>query len=860
MLTCLAYLLGAVALLAQVNKGASPLNPQSSIPNPTSQTRAVVIGISDYQDPAIPDLRFADRDAEAFAEWLRSLAGGNLPDEHLNVLINDNATAGKIIAALEWLIAESKSGERAFIYFSGHGDVERVTKFQRGYLLARDSPPSTYMAGGSLPVGFLSDVVTTLSESGVQVVIVSDACRSGKLAGSANGGTQATSAALAQQFSNEIKILSCQPEEFSLEGEQWGGGRGCFSFHLVDALTGMADTNLDGTVSLMEAGRYLEDKVPSETAPHSQIPMTIGSKSTALSVVEERAVAELRKRKLEPTLSPIDAKGFEDVMLAKLDTSVQLLYSAFTAALERGDLMSPVGASANDFYLQLLHKPGIEKLRGLMTRNLAAALQDEAQVVINQLLKADPSIVDDVFAPIAKYDHLPAYLHRAGELLGERHYMYKYVKAREYYFKAKTFRKENYPDLTPDSLLKLALASLDTSLVYDEEASYAYFEKGCITYWGKRNHINDARKAFELASSLTPSWILPKYYISRTLISPLINEKQKRVEILYEVIRMDSSFLPAYRELGWANEGEQAKIWFESYVRRMYEMEKKSSGRLPIAYYNYLGNSLWRLNRNEEAKSVLSKGILLSKGSFPLLYSNLCIVEIGLGNYEEAENAAMKLIELMPTNYEGYYVLAEIRQHFTKKMDKVPELLKQAINMGSTSAYNDLTYYYMKHEAYDSALTVIGSWLEKVPNYPQARLLKAKIYELQEKVGSAKMIYGSLFDNNISTPYFQNAIYYQLIARLKTNEDLNYNDFLEVACKQSENPANVYFWAASAFAFCKQPSTSLFWLEKSLQSGWEPGPTEWLLPTLHNPDFDEIRLTSEYKALMKKYFPDQAKD
>ena len=25
------------------------------------------------------------------------------------------------------------------------------------------------------------------------------------------------------QYANEVKILSCQPNEFSLEGEQWGG-------------------------------------------------------------------------------------------------------------------------------------------------------------------------------------------------------------------------------------------------------------------------------------------------------------------------------------------------------------------------------------------------------------------------------------------------------------------------------------------------------------------------------------------------------------------------------------------------------------------------------------------------------------
>jgi hypothetical protein len=37
-------------------------------------TYVVVIGISDYQDAEIPDLKFAHRDAEAFANFLRSPA------------------------------------------------------------------------------------------------------------------------------------------------------------------------------------------------------------------------------------------------------------------------------------------------------------------------------------------------------------------------------------------------------------------------------------------------------------------------------------------------------------------------------------------------------------------------------------------------------------------------------------------------------------------------------------------------------------------------------------------------------------------------------------------------------------------
>ena len=37
-----------------------------------NSTYAVVVGISDYQDEDIPDLRFADKDALAFAGFLQS--------------------------------------------------------------------------------------------------------------------------------------------------------------------------------------------------------------------------------------------------------------------------------------------------------------------------------------------------------------------------------------------------------------------------------------------------------------------------------------------------------------------------------------------------------------------------------------------------------------------------------------------------------------------------------------------------------------------------------------------------------------------------------------------------------------------
>ncbi|MBK9017601.1 MAG: hypothetical protein IPM82_28120 [Saprospiraceae bacterium] len=122
------------------------------------------------------------------------------------------------------------------------------------------------------------------------------------------------------------------------------------------------------------------------------------------------------------------------MILANADTSLQQLYAAFTAALERGDLMTPADASANDYYLRLLPQPGIEKLKGLMTRNLAAALQDEAQVVINQLLRTDPQIVDDAFSPVSNTTTCRATCTGPGSCWGGA-YMWRFIKAREYYFR-----------------------------------------------------------------------------------------------------------------------------------------------------------------------------------------------------------------------------------------------------------------------------------------------------------------------------------------------------------------------------------------------------------------------------------------
>ena len=246
----------AFALFSQAEKGFIPSSKKNL--SATGKSFAVVIGISDYQEEGIHDLNYADKDAEAFADFLRSPAGGSLDQDHLQLLTNKNATAGQVAAALDWLLEQTKEGDQVTIYFSGHGDVERKTISQPGFLLCWDSPAKVYMGGGTFGLAYFQEIITTLSvQNKAKVVVITDVCHAGKLAGSQIGGSQITGANLARQYASEIKILSCQPDEFSLEGKQWGGGRGVFSYYLVEGLFGFADQNADQTVTVGEIDRYL---------------------------------------------------------------------------------------------------------------------------------------------------------------------------------------------------------------------------------------------------------------------------------------------------------------------------------------------------------------------------------------------------------------------------------------------------------------------------------------------------------------------------------------------------------------------------------------------------------------------------
>ncbi len=745
LLTTLALLAGT-AVAAQTEKGASPLNPQSAIANPQS-VRAVVVGISDYQDKDIPDLRFADRDAEAFANFLRSPAGGSLDGDHLKLLTNKDATTAQFDAALGWLMDESKEGDQAIIYFSGHGDVETKTRSQQGFLLCWDSPPQAYVSG-AYPIFFLKEVVSTLSmENKARVIVITDACRSGKLAGNAVGGSQLTSQNLAQQFANEIKILSCQPNEYSIEGEQWGGGRGAFSFHLVEGLYGMADGNADASVNLMEIGRYLDDHVTTEVAPQSQVPMTVGNRTECLAAVFPDLLAQVRKNKAGqlPTFSPTDSRGIEEDVLATVDTTVRELYRLFKKALKDKVFLEPANACADAYYERLIAEPKMERLHNAMRRNYAAALQDDAQQSLNAILRSDPY---ELGKNPDSYDKYSDYLNRAVEILGPQHYMFKSLKSKQGYFKAKTFHQINYPDLKPGELEANKLEVLNQSLSMDSTASYIYNLIGSILVAAFDNP-QKAMPYLDKATALSPTWALAWKNLGRCLNAGGMTVE---AELAYfKAVQLDSFFLPTYIELASmyqeAGNLEASKYWCEKLVLKM-EQYRQTHTELPLIYYRDLGVAFnW------------------------------------LGNYKEAESNLLKTLEMTNPSQSLYYQV-------------------------------DMGLFYVEHKKFDEAIFHLNKALVLNPNFDWVH------YNLA-------LAYWGLNDTIAFEQTIQNAI-----------NILPESPYM-IACIYSI--ANQY--------------KALEWLEIAFKNGYVYSETHDAHKLLNN-----LQQTDGFKKLMKKYFPDQAKD
>jgi uncharacterized caspase-like protein/lipoprotein NlpI len=271
---------------------------------------AIIIGISSYKYlPTAIHLKYAHRDAELFYDFITSPQGGGFSDNHIQLLLNHQATKMNIETALgDFLVRQTSPEDIVYIYFAGHGYVDEN---QRPYLIAYDTEPDKLFA-----TAIKIDDVNQLIYSDIKarhIILITDACHSGYI------GAAGTRAGIGQnlinRFMNEISrakdslfnLSASTSMELSHEDARWGNGHGVFTYYLVKGLKGEADSNADGLVNASEAFRYVLNNV-SEATSDKQHPEAKGryDSELTLAVISPEAITTAPPKPSEPEISNED--------------------------------------------------------------------------------------------------------------------------------------------------------------------------------------------------------------------------------------------------------------------------------------------------------------------------------------------------------------------------------------------------------------------------------------------------------------------------------------------------------------------------------------------------------------------------
>lgn len=249
----------------------------------TPKIYAMVVGVSKYTDPNIPSLKFAERDALAFAEFLKSPQAGAVPPQNISVLTNAQATRSAIMRDLVQLIARSGPEDLFIFFFSGHGKNDQLEN--SGYMLTYDSENENE-AGTAIS---MDDINSKIGKSKAKMkVAYIDACHAGYFKTGGAKGTavdnaeilSAYMAGLANASGGNVAFMASTARQQSMEDEKLG--HGVFTYYLLKGLAGAADMEQknaagynNGIITISEMQTYLGRQIE-EATKYKQKPSVEG--------------------------------------------------------------------------------------------------------------------------------------------------------------------------------------------------------------------------------------------------------------------------------------------------------------------------------------------------------------------------------------------------------------------------------------------------------------------------------------------------------------------------------------------------------------------------------------------------------
>ncbi len=766
------------------------------------KTYAFIVGISEYKH--IKPLNYADKDAELFAGFLQTTAGGSVKPENLMLLTNENAKSGDFISAFQKIVSKPKAGDRLYFYFAGHGDGDK--RKNKYYLLLSDVQPAgdanSYSYNNSaLNIADIKDDLGTLVRDSVEVIMIIDACRTNELPGGYT--SQIVTENVLEKRVGEIMMSATGQGQVSIESPTIGNGHGLFTYTLVDGLAGEADkgeySNPDGSVSLSELQNWVQGRV--------------------------KRIAELKfKTKQEPyfccgdkngvTMSTVDSSFYRHWKYAKanednlenvfvnwkpftgrndkeaMDSTITELYKRFSDAIKNKLLIGD--SSANFFYkkLRFLY-PNIEVTKNAgMT--LAAELINGTQQKINQYLEGkDEYNIQRDFSEnsLSRNDEGLIGMMAKNQI---RISQTDWGKASEMFDLALDILSQYGTEINKTLLIQSYFLKARSFIPGSRESDY-------------RMSLQYAHRAYSLDSSTA--------YIVHILAMSLLDNELYDSALYFErkTIQLASHWTQAYLGMGYffsdMNKRDSALLYFNKAIALNPNMLSPYLGKVPIFTWKTDSDSVSVIMREIKGRFVRSSMEAKSWPSFlkkmgrayedlelydsALVYYQNCAKEnpsqdyiyIGIGNvffnrgmYDSAIAYYKKCFLKQREKEDAYYNLG-VAFSGLKNYDSAFFYLRQliVINPDFEACYHKLGHIFYDLKMYDSAL-----------HYFKMMILYSNRYEY------SFVDAGNVFDE-MNLP--DSAMYYYRKAvSVNPKYEYSYNGIGNIFRKKDKNDSALYYY------------------------------------------------------------------
>jgi protein O-mannosyl-transferase len=588
------------------------------------QTYALLVGISKYAKPEL-SLQYADADASVFSKLLESPLGGSVPSGNVLLLTDEKATTAAVRNGFQdFLKRRAGKNDTVVILIAGHGTVDSKNAF----ILTYDSDPQDLKSTALAMDDLQSLFEDQLSKVG-RVLLFVDVCKAGTIGTIHNTTVASNVQQLGDVQGDLFGLLASRPREVSLEGPEFGGGHGVFSYYVIKGLEGAADANHDGVVDADELIKYVSEQVPMATA-NRQHPREFGTYDNMMRLSDTRKPGiDVAGNNAAHWRVILDSRNGGPLYLAgtpqqgQIPASSQQFQEAngrFTAAINAGRIL-PTDPNNAFTALRDLRPEATPEQYQERQNQLRIALENKAQEVLLRYLAGDETPQSrDEFQNGARYMN-------AARMLTEESL---FLEGRQDFFQGRA--------LLFDKKFPEAANLLEESVRIDPGGAYGFNALG-IAYLEQAQY-DKAIPAFHDAVRRAQRWSYPLH--NEALAYVETGDYRSAIRAYQEAIRLTPqySYLP----------------------------------------YN-LGLVYQRLNRRKDAEAAYMKAEMLAPNSAEP-YNALGTLKASEGKRTEAEQlyrqALQKDPSLLPARHNLALLLADEKGREKEAIDLWRENLRQS--------------------------------------------------------------------------------------------------------------------------------------------------------------------------------------